>query len=694
MSEKRPEEAIRFSVLNRILHLFVMAGFIGLAVTGFSLAFSSRPWAQAIAWLAGGAGGLRSFHRFFAAITYGCVILHLGWLVYFKAVLKGRLTGPDSLFPRIKDLRDFIAHGAYIFGKGRTPQFDRFSYWEKFDYWAILIGMNTMGLTGLILLFPHFFTSLFPGYFVNLAQVLHLYEAIMAVALKFVVHIVTTHLRPEVFPIDKSIFNGRRKRASSTGAVIFFLILAGGSHGGNSYAAGVELMPLTEQGRARLCLDCHRLPNINTNEGARDSQVFCLECHGKDSCARQTGVSLKVDMETFGSGRHRYQACITCHKDVAGSPHKSESGGVCKDCHYLHDDSAAGDPHLRVQCQACHRKSPFNQYDAERDLVILARKDDKGLPLALLDHGLSDVSDGEICARCHRSGNKVGAASSVLPGKGIFCIICHSAPLSIGHWSFGAAFLIFLGGLYGMFFLWFRGRIGHEETSAHRKISLAGEGLWQTVFSRRLPRLLSVFLFDVLLQRRLLKESVSRWFSHSLIYYGFLGKFALACLSLFSYGLLPQGRLSLALLDKNNWIAASLNDLFGTIILLGIMIALARRMITRPSHVLTEEQDSLALLIIGMVALSGFVVEGARVAVTGIPSYKAFYSFIGYPVAGLLRLFGVTWGDFYGYLWWIHALLWMSFFAWLPFGKIKHIIAAPLTLLVREAGEKQDMEGR
>ena len=72
--------------------------------------------------------------------------------------------------------------------------------------------MNTMGLTGLFLWFPEFFSTLLPGYFINLAQVLHLYEAILAVALKFVVHILTTHLRPETFPVDKSIFNGKTTR--------------------------------------------------------------------------------------------------------------------------------------------------------------------------------------------------------------------------------------------------------------------------------------------------------------------------------------------------------------------------------------------------------------------------------------------------------------------------------------------------
>jgi len=200
---------IRFSPLQRLMHLAVMIGFIGLAITGFSLKFSDQWWAYGFAWLAGGAAHLAWLHRLFAVITYGCVVVHIFWLIYFKLVLKGTITGPQSLFPKVRDIKDMFQHIGYFFGKRDTPKFNRFTYWEKFDYLALFLGMNTMGLTGLFLWFPEFFTSFLPGYFINLAQVLHLYEAIMAVALKFVVHILTTHLRPETFPMDKSIFNGK-----------------------------------------------------------------------------------------------------------------------------------------------------------------------------------------------------------------------------------------------------------------------------------------------------------------------------------------------------------------------------------------------------------------------------------------------------------------------------------------------------
>jgi cytochrome b subunit of formate dehydrogenase len=80
---------------------------------------------------------------------------------------------------------------------------------EKLDYWALFIGMNTMGLTGLVLWFPEYFTRYIPGFFVNIAQVLHFFEAILAVLVKVFIHIGLVTLRPSVYPADTSIFTGK-----------------------------------------------------------------------------------------------------------------------------------------------------------------------------------------------------------------------------------------------------------------------------------------------------------------------------------------------------------------------------------------------------------------------------------------------------------------------------------------------------
>ena len=203
----------RFSVLHRLLHIVTMMGFIGLAFTGLSLAFSSQWWAKGVAWVLGGAENTGDLHRFLAVMTYACVVVHILWFLYYRMILKGTWSGPQSLLPRWQDLKDFFQHVRFFFGRRKTPPpFNKFSYFEKFDYWAFFLGMNTMGITGLFLWFPETVSRFLPGYFVNLAQVLHLYEAIMAVSLKFVIHTLTTHVRPGVYPLDKTIFTGLMTR--------------------------------------------------------------------------------------------------------------------------------------------------------------------------------------------------------------------------------------------------------------------------------------------------------------------------------------------------------------------------------------------------------------------------------------------------------------------------------------------------
>lgn len=207
----RPDQAsIRFSVLHRFLHLVVMLGFTGLAATGLSLAFSATWPARAAMWIVGGSANAAWLHRACAVMTYLAVLLHGLWFLYYKAVLRGRLTGPHSMLPGLKDLKDFRHNVGYFLGRRPSPpDFDKFSYMEKIDYWAVFIGMHTMGITGLLLWFPGFFTQVLPGFFINLAQVLHFYEAILAVAIKFFIHIGMAHLRPAVYPADMSIFTGR-----------------------------------------------------------------------------------------------------------------------------------------------------------------------------------------------------------------------------------------------------------------------------------------------------------------------------------------------------------------------------------------------------------------------------------------------------------------------------------------------------
>jgi cytochrome b subunit of formate dehydrogenase len=94
-------------------------------------------------------------------------------------------------------------------GLGPQPRFDHFTYWEKFDYWAVFWGMGIIGGSGLMLWFPEFFGLFLPGWMFNVATIIHSDEALLATGFIFTVHFFNTHGRPEKFPMDFVIFNGQ-----------------------------------------------------------------------------------------------------------------------------------------------------------------------------------------------------------------------------------------------------------------------------------------------------------------------------------------------------------------------------------------------------------------------------------------------------------------------------------------------------
>jgi len=436
-----------------------------------------------------------------------------------------------------------------------------------------------------------------------------------------------------------------------------------------------------------VCIDCHRMPNINTNEGVIASQSFCFDCHKKDDIIKvnvEPEVSLQITKDTFHDNQpdHRFIACINCHTDIARSPHKTKTGVTCISCHTPHSESPANAPHLRVSCQACHFQSKFVTLDPKDFRVKLSHNDYDGVPISLSNHILSDVEDEETCRKCHFKNNLVGAPAAVLPSKSILCMMCHNSPLAVGHPIFGLAGLIFMAGIFFMIAFWFKGSVKGEETSLHRKISLSSESIWNTIFSKQVFSLIKIFILDILFQRRILKESVSRWSMHSLIFTAILLRFGLSLFTAIGFYFNPEGNMLTALIDKNHWFTAFANDILGLFILLGIIWAIVKRFIIKPDHVVSEYQDNITLILIGTLVLLGFFLEGARILVTAIPFDMAVYSFVGYLVSKVFSLFSIDWGQVYPLMWYAHGVVAAVFIAWLPFGKMRHMFNTPLTYFI------------
>ncbi|MDH3457111.1 MAG: cytochrome C, partial [Gemmatimonadota bacterium] len=202
----------RFTSAQRWTHLFVILSFLSLAMTGMMLKFSGLAWTRLVADVLGGVRNAGVIHRTAAVVTFGYFAFHLISLVRLKR--KRRLSwieltfGKNSLMFNRKDWSDFVGTMKWFWGKGPRPQYGRWTYWEKFDYLAVFWGVAVIGLSGLMLWFPEFFTKFMPGSLINVATIVHSDEALLAVGFIFTIHFFNTHLRPEAFPMDTVIFTG------------------------------------------------------------------------------------------------------------------------------------------------------------------------------------------------------------------------------------------------------------------------------------------------------------------------------------------------------------------------------------------------------------------------------------------------------------------------------------------------------
>ncbi len=203
----------RFTRLNRVLHILMIVSFISLALTGMTLKFSYTGWAVVLSHLLGGFESAGYIHRFFAVVMVSVFITHLVDLTRLKkreyASWKKLILSKDSMLFNKKDLQDIIGTLKWFLGFGKRPQYGRWTYWEKFDYFAVFWGIFVIGSTGITLWFPVLLTNILPGWAINVATIIHSDEALLATGFIFTIHFFNTHLRPEKFPMDIVIFSGR-----------------------------------------------------------------------------------------------------------------------------------------------------------------------------------------------------------------------------------------------------------------------------------------------------------------------------------------------------------------------------------------------------------------------------------------------------------------------------------------------------
>ena len=200
----------RFNSVDRLFHLFLMLTFLTQSATGFSRLFYTTSWGKALSQAFGGYETSVNIHKSVGVLMMVGFLIHTVYLmsrVNWKNLPKS-VFGPDSLVPNLDDARNLLQGIRWFFGFGSKPTFDRWTYWEKFDYWAVYWGLPLLAVTGLMLMYPLAAARLLPGWALNIALLLHGAEAILAASYIFIVHFFIGHLRPTSFPMNEAMFAG------------------------------------------------------------------------------------------------------------------------------------------------------------------------------------------------------------------------------------------------------------------------------------------------------------------------------------------------------------------------------------------------------------------------------------------------------------------------------------------------------
>ncbi|MDP2646384.1 MAG: cytochrome C [Desulfobacterales bacterium] len=203
----------RFSGLERVFHLFLMVTFLIQSITGFSRVYITTDFGRLLTKMVGGYDAALILHKWTGLLMITGFLLHTAYLITLILPMKEKgfiksLLGPDSLIPNLEDGKNLWQQILWSLGMGPAPQFERWTYLEKFDYWAVYWGMPLLAVTGLMAMFPLVTSSLLPGWALNIAVFVHRAEAVLATGYIFIVHFFMGHLRPTSFPMNEAMFSG------------------------------------------------------------------------------------------------------------------------------------------------------------------------------------------------------------------------------------------------------------------------------------------------------------------------------------------------------------------------------------------------------------------------------------------------------------------------------------------------------
>ncbi len=206
----------RFNTVERIQHVILLTTFLLLSFTGWALKYPEQT-VQHSSWLVriwGGAKNAGLVHRIAGITMLLDFVWHVIYLGYMLSTGKMKIRKETTIIPLPKDVIDAVKNIMYFIGLSKErPQFGRFSYIHKFDYWAVFWGMGIIGLSGLFLAFPVQASYIFPSWSVNwiweVISIMHSDEALLAIVFILFWHFYNEHLKWGKFPMSMTWITGR-----------------------------------------------------------------------------------------------------------------------------------------------------------------------------------------------------------------------------------------------------------------------------------------------------------------------------------------------------------------------------------------------------------------------------------------------------------------------------------------------------
>lgn len=200
----------RFTVAQRLQHLCLVISFVILVLTGLPLRYAGDPWLNMLYAILGGINEARIIHRVAATVMIVTWVWHTLYLIY-RWQKAGFKLSSWSMWPSKHDLTDLIVTVKHYVGHSpEVARHDRFSFKEKFDYFAVYWGMPIMVFSGLVLWFPIALGNRLPELSISVAYIAHSDEAILAFLAILTWHFYNTHFNPDNFPMAKTWINGQR----------------------------------------------------------------------------------------------------------------------------------------------------------------------------------------------------------------------------------------------------------------------------------------------------------------------------------------------------------------------------------------------------------------------------------------------------------------------------------------------------